>query len=250
MDGVSWVLASNPADQAAGGFDITGPLANRMVHMPWTFDAQAWCDGMVNGFQMPSVPRLPENWQNSLPECRALVASFIHTFPQKAFVLPKSEAEWSGPWPSPRSWDMASQLLAACKAAGVNGDVQTELICGCVGTGMGIEFLTWCRDLDMPDPEALIKDPASFKLPARTDKAYAVLNSVAAAIVANLTLPRWKAGLQIMAAAAKQGAPDVAAAACKQPAINRPPNASAPQEAMVFLPLFQKAGMFPSGGAR
>lgn len=245
-DGVTFVLASNPAEQAAGGFDIAGPLANRMVHMHASVDANQWCDGMVSGFTMPQLPQVKDDWRKLVPEMRSIIASFIHTFPTKLLMLPKAESEMSGAWPSPRTWDMAATLMAACKSAGVNGEIQTELLAGCVGPGAALEFLTWFKDLDMPDPEALIKDPDSFKLPERLDKAYAVLTSISAAVIANLTIPRWNAGLKIMANAAKQGSPDVAAAAAKQLAENRPKGAPAPAEAAVFLPLFQKAGLFPT----
>ncbi len=138
---------------------------------------------------------------------------------------------------------MVSWIMAGCDAVGINGDVEMELIAGAIGHGAAIEFLTWLRDLDMPDPEALLKDPESFQLPNRQDKTFAVLAAVASSVIGKMTMDRWKAGWKVMAKAAKLGSVDVAAAAAKQLAIHRPKGAVAPQEALVFLPLFQKAGL-------
>lgn len=243
MTGVSFVLAGNPADQAAGGYDLTGPMANRLCWMTWETDHDSWCEGMMSGFTMPALPRLPENWEDQIPQTRAWVSGFIHSFPQKQLILPENEAGWGGPWPSPRTWDMASRLMAACKAAGINGEVEAELLAGCVGHGLALEFITWLRDMDMPDPESIIKNPESFKIPNRNDKTYTVLASVAACIVSKLTTERWNAGWKVLKRAAEQGTVDIAAAAARQLASNRPKGAPAPEEAAVFLPLFQAAGL-------
>jgi len=243
MDGVSFVLAGNPADQAAGGFDLTGPMANRLCWMQWEQDHDSWCEGMMSGFTMPALPKLPENWEDQIPQARACVAGFIHAFPQKQLMLPKDEAGWGGAWASPRTWDMSARLMAACKAAGINGEVEAELLAGCIGHGLALEFITWLRDMDMPDPEAILKNPKEFKIPNRSDKTYTVLASVAACVVAKLTVERWNAGWKVLKAAAEQGTVDIAAAAARQLASNRPKGAPAPDEAAIFLPLFQAAGL-------
>jgi hypothetical protein len=110
-----------------------------------------------------------------------------------------------------------------------------------------VEFLAWAAEMDLPDPEAVLADPAGFVLPERGDRAYAVLSSVAAAVAADPTPPRWAAGWRVLARAGEQ-APDVAAMAARVLARCRPPGASPPPEVRAFLPLLREAGMVERGG--
>ncbi len=242
--GVAVVAAANPPEQAAGGWDLSPPLANRFCHLSWALDTQGWIDGMIQGWPVPSVPHLPESWQGFIPEKRALVAAFIRHRPHLLLQLPQSEEQAGKAWPSPRSWDMASKLLAAAHAAEAGEDVTATLLAGCVGDGPALEFLGWQKALDLPDPEWVLKNPDKFQVPGRGDQAFAVLTSVIAAAVRNLTVQRWNAAWQVLAKAAEQGAKDIAAAAAKALAQARKPGLPLPQkELREFIPLLQKGGL-------
>jgi hypothetical protein len=139
---------------------------------------------------------------------------------------------------------MASRLLAAADAAKAGEEVVAALLSGCVGDGAGLEFLAWRRDLDLPDPEAVLAAPDSFKVPERGDQAFAVLTAVVSAAVGNLTKDRWMAAWQVLARAAEQGAKDIAAASAKALAQARKPGLPLPQkELREFIPLLQKGGL-------
>jgi len=240
--GVAVVAAANPPEQAAGGWDLAAPLANRFCHLTWGLDPQAWVDGMLQGWPAPAVPVLPDGWEAGIPATRALVTSFIRHRPHLLLQVPKSEEAASRAWPSPRTWDMAARLLAAADAAQVGDDVAASLVLGCVGEGAGLEFLAWRRDLDLPDPETVLADPGQFCLSGRGDRDFAVLTAVVSAAVSNLTRDRWLAAWTILARAAEQGAKDVAAAAAKALAAARRPDLPLPvRELREFLPLFQAA---------
>ena len=242
--GVAVVAAANPPEQAAGGWDLSAPLANRFCHLSWSLDTQAWIDGMIQGWPVPSVPRLPAGWESGIPASRTLVASFIRHRPHLLLQVPESEEQAGKAWPSPRSWDMAARLLAACDAAKAGEDVATSLVAGCVGEGPGLEFLSWRRALDLPDPEAVLAAPDSFKVPERGDQAFAVLTAVVSAAVGNLTKERWLAAWAVLARAAEQGAKDIAAASAKALAQARKPGLPLPQkELQGFIPLLQKGGL-------
>jgi len=242
--GVAVVAAANPPEQAAGGWDLSAPLANRFCHLTWALDTQGWVDGMVQGWPVPSTPRLPDGWEAGIPAARALVASFIRHRPHLLLQVPENEEQAGKAWPSPRSWDMASRLLAACDAAQAGEDVAASLVAGCVGEGAGLEFLAWRRDLDLPDPEELLSHPDQFRVPERGDQAFAVLTAVVSAAVGNLTRERWMAAWAVLARAAEQGAKDIAAAAAKALAAARKPGLPLPQkELRGFIPLLQKGGL-------
>ena len=242
--GVAVVAAANPPEQAAGGWDLSAPLANRFCHLSWSLDTQAWIDGMIQGWQTPSVPRLPEGWQGFIPASRGLVASFIRHRPHLLLQVPASEDQAGKAWPSPRSWDMAARLLAASDAAQAGDDVAASLVAGCVGEGAGLEFLAWRKALDLPDPETVLANPSGFRVPERGDQAFATLTAVVSAAVGNLTPARWLAAWQVLACAAEQGAKDIAAASAKALAAARKPGLPLPQkELREFIPLLQKGGL-------
>lgn len=241
---VAVVAAANPPEQAAGGWDLSAPLANRFCHLLWELDNQAWINGMIQGWPNPSVPHLPDGWQVGIPASRALVASFIRHRPHLLLQVPTSEEQAGKAWPSPRSWDMASRLLAAAEAAQAGDDVTVSLVAGCVGDGAGLEFLAWRRDLDLPDPEEVLAHPEQFRVPARGDQAFAALTAVVSAAVRDLTKDRWLAAWQVLARAAEQGAKDIAAASAKALAAARKPSLPLPQkELREFIPILQKGGL-------
>ena len=242
--GVAVVAAANPPEQAAGGWDLSPPLANRFCHLSWALNTQGWIDGMIQGWPVPSVPRLPDNWEAGIPASRTLVAAFIRHRPHLLLQLPESEEQAGKAWPSPRSWDMAARLLAASNAAQAGDDAAASLVAGCVGEGAGLEFLAWRKALDLPDPEAVLAAPDSFKVPERGDQAFAVLTAVVTAAVSNLTSERWMAAWQVLARAADQGAKDIAAAAAKALAQARKPGLPLPQkELQGFIPLLKAGGL-------
>lgn len=215
LPNVSFVAAMNAPERAAGGWDLAAPLANRFCHLPWTVDHQQWVDGMLQGFPSPSFPRLDNNWRALQTETRATVAGFIRSKPQLLLAVPQNDAAAGKPWPSPRSWDMAARLMAANKAASAGAESEIMLVAGCVGDGVGIEFLNWRNALDLPDPESLLQNPGKFVMPDRGDRAFTVLASVAAAVARNTTKQRYLAAWSIFRIAATKGQKDVAAASVR-----------------------------------
>lgn len=243
----SYVAACNPTDHSAGGWVMSAPLANRWVHVPWVLPPKDWSEGLAAGeWPVPEVPQLPEGWQQTFgPTERASVAAFINRKSHLMCVVPDDEISQGGAWPSPRTWTMAAEGMAACRAGGASDEAEMMIVAGCIGEQHAIEFLTWRRDLDLPDPEELIADPMGAPLPLdRGDKAYVVLSGVAAAAIRDKDEPRWKAGWKVLARAANEGAKDVAASAARTLARNLPGNVtSAPPEAAAFASVLRAAGL-------
>lgn len=208
-DGVSIVAAANPPELAAGGWELSPPLANRFVHINWDVDANEWVEGMaVGSWGVGDIPTLPENWSDKLPTSRAVVAAFMRYRPS----LLKSNPT-GGAYPTPRSWEMAAKLLAAVEALG-GGDkssLSLAAVTAAVGEGAAIEFMGWRKNLDLPDPEEVLRDPDSLSLPRRSDIAFAVLAAVIAAATSQKSLARWRAACQVVIRA-YDSHPDVAVA--------------------------------------
>ncbi len=241
-DDVVVVAAANPPEEAADGWDLSAPLANRFCHLDWPVDATAVATGLAAGFAPPRVPTFDPTRTGARTRARADVAAFLAVRPTLVSAPPVDRAEAGRGWPSPRTWEMAADLLTAARSTEVSFDVVAAVLTGAVGPGPGLELATWLRELDLPDPEAVLARPEQFELPERGDRAYAVLTSVAAAVAADPTLERWAAGWRVLGVAAET-APDVGALAARMLVRCRPEGAPAPPEAARFLPLLSDAGL-------
>jgi hypothetical protein len=105
-----------------------------------------------------------------------------------------------------------------------------------------VEFLAWLVEMDLPDPEEVLANPAAFRLPERGDRAYAALAAVAAAVAAEPTPERWTAAWQVLGGCA-EAAPDVAATAARVLAKCRPDGMPLPGEIKLFAPVLRDAGL-------
>jgi hypothetical protein len=149
--GVRCVVALDPGATISSMSALTAALVNRMVHIAWSPDAAWWVEGFLSGWRL-DLPTLPTDWEQYRLAARANVAAFIRARPDLLNKAPQNEAAHSSPWPSGRTWDMLSRLLAACDATGASAEVRLLLATGAVGKGAGIEYLNWERAADLPVP--------------------------------------------------------------------------------------------------
>ena len=209
QDGIpgSWVLgAANPPELAAAGVDFTPPFVNRLCILQWQPDEEGWDEGCRNGFSFPSpnVPVLPENWRDYCTKWGRLLVEFRRRMPDLWNKPPADPAKATEPFPSPRSWTNTGMLCAAAESVQAGEVVQAELVYGCVGVAAGTAFMRWLSDLNLPDPEAILRSPASLKLPARGDMAVAIISSVINRVRENNAPARWEAGREVLDVAWKQ----------------------------------------------
>jgi hypothetical protein len=245
--GVCIIASANPADQAAGGWDLAAPLANRFCHLAWEPDPVEWSREFVNGFAGIKSAILPDNWTDKLLEAKAMVSAYIRKNPVELQKFPKAIDQQSGPWPSARTWDYTATVLAAHKAVGAD---DTAAVVGLVGEGTGLQFLSWRNEMSLPDPEAVLANPEL--LPKREDQAFVTLIAVASSAVSQGELKTWQRAWAVLGVAAQRGLTDVAAPAAMLLADekNKPAKAPAPKEAAAFLPLWIASGNVSiNGGA-
>lgn len=240
-----WIIAAaNPTDTSSGTWTLSAALANRFLHIDWNVLPKSWVEGMLSGWKVESnLLTLPSNWRENIPQTRALVASFIQVRPALLLDEPENADLAGKSWPSPRTWEMVSNVLAASRAVGADTDIEIELLAGCVGGGASGEFMTWERNLDLPDPAEVLANPSIFKLPERDDQIFAALSSVVAWATANLTKKMWNAGWEVLAIAADGGAADLAAIPAKTLALARPDGYKVPKQIKAFIPVLQLAGL-------
>ncbi|MGW8885528.1 AAA family ATPase [Streptomyces sp. NPDC055749] len=208
--GVRIVAAANPRSSAAGGWELSPPLANRFVHLQWTHDHEVVVRGLGGTWPRATMPRLdPGKLTEAVGFARRAVCGLLAVRPKLVHQLPSSEARRGGAWPSPRSWDMTLNLIAFATAAGSSRDVLSLLIRGTVGDGPGLELLANLDRMDLPDPETLLADPATAELPERGDLRQAALDGVVAAVRNRPDKYRWDAAWALLVRALETGAPDL-----------------------------------------
>ena len=76
-DEVVVVAAANPPEFAAGGWDLSAPLANRFCHLDWPVEAQAFAEGLSAGLGCSGRARVARGWDSQLAVGRGLVSAFV-----------------------------------------------------------------------------------------------------------------------------------------------------------------------------
>ena len=186
--GIRILAAANSADEAAGGWELEPPMANRLCHIdvpvPTDKDWTTW----LMADESPTITpleyahtQLAVGWDAAWQWARALRFGFGKANQDDKVLLniPKEGDPNRGRgWPSPRSWTMALRAMATCKVFQMSDDVMNTFVTGCVGQGIGIEFLTWVRNADLPSVEDVLTNGWEPDM-RRLDRSVAVYSSVA-----------------------------------------------------------------------
>lgn len=246
--GVRVIAGANPPDRAADGWELSPPLANRLCHIAFRPSTDEWLDGMSVGWAAPPASRAVTADRARVEATKGLVLGFIKARPEHLHAFPTLADQTGGAWPSRRTWSMLAAALA-----GVRDDdaaARQSLAFGLVGEGVGVEFIEWVSTMDLPDPAAVIADPSLVAWDDRPDRVWAVLSAVVGWAASAGTVTAWRDAWGPLMAAAKAGAPDVAAAAARPLGRCRPSNAKVPAGVRVaFGPALAAAGLAPEAVA-
>lgn len=184
---VRWVAAANPPDQAAGGWDLAPPLANRFIHLKWASPtAEEWREWLFNGdAREGSFPVIdPNGWENQFSQAKALVAGFLRTRPgSMSEPADRVLGRFPPAFATCRTWEAAARLMASCRFLRADESLLL-LMTACLGEPISLELCSWVRDNDLPDPEELLADPKKWVPDERyPDRVFATCLAVGAAAV-------------------------------------------------------------------
>lgn len=181
--GVRFIAAANPTEMAAGGFDLSTPLANRFGHEEVNLDAsgkgvithpemESWCDWLISdgvGSSEPSDKVDPkqlqaavlQKWGEEYARARGEIVGFMYSSaggPNALFDMPDlNDPKASRSWPSFRSWECAARALAGSRVHNLS-DVDTDTwMISHVGTGPVAQFRQHISQADLPDPRAFLE---------------------------------------------------------------------------------------------
>jgi hypothetical protein len=176
-EGTRIVLAANPTDCAADGFDLAAPLANRILHadVP-TPEVGGWADDYMTPTYSDTAARR---------RAVALVTGFVRAQPDALHEMPKDDVQKGRAWPSPRSWDAATKALAVAIEAGRESD-GLMMVRAAVGPLRGSQFVTFASHAGVPNARHLLDghddngNPVTWTpVPGRPDIAQAVCMALA-----------------------------------------------------------------------
>lgn len=181
-DGVRWIAAANPPETAAGGWDLAPSLANRFTHIVGGGpDDDQWIEWVQRGRSVADdVPVLDlDRWEHEMAIAKATMIGFRKAKPGTLREKPKAyRGRFPLAWASPRSWWSLTCLHAACRAADCP-EALMPLAEGSVGKPLGLEYATYARKLDLPDPDMLLEHPDAYTPdPRRPDRDFAILGAV------------------------------------------------------------------------
>lgn len=166
-----WILAaSNEPEDAADGYELAPPLANRLLHVQWSPPVEDWFDGMLANWG--------EDASAELMQERAKIVAFLKNYPNLVQNQPANDADAGKAWASRRSWDNCAKVLSESPN---NDAIRNIIVTGLVGETAAIQFLKWERSLALPTHEEVMANPEALDWEAMTaDVALTVLNRVVA----------------------------------------------------------------------
>lgn len=179
LDRTAIVAAANPPETSEGCHYISAAFANRLHHIPFVVDPVEWTNNFATYWGNPPQTNflgytIDEGvWQKQ----RALVAAFINSARDQLHALPKQMKDRSGAWPSPRTWDAASKVLAVIEQDKGSRDEAISMLQGIVGPGAAVAFANFWEHGDLPDPVKILANPGKFVVPDRDDLAFMVVAS-------------------------------------------------------------------------
>ena len=139
------------------------------------------------------------------------------------------------PRPAALAWEHAAVCLAATDDPRFHPDTAALIAEALLGTSIAAEYISFMEHKRLPDPESLLEDPASLRLPLRGDLKLACLRAVTAAVSDNCTARRWAAAFEVCIRAAQAGALDAAMVAAAMLAAIRPARVRLPAGYEILL---------------
>lgn len=192
--GVRMLAAANPVEEAAAGYDLPPPLANRLGHITWDpGGVDEWTDWLMAVGETASDStsdaeaeehRVEAAWAGAFSRAKGTTAAFVRRRPELLHKMPKvGDPAIGRAWPSRRSWEFATRALASVQVHGLDDTHRDEFLAAFVGSGAAGELATFLADLDLPDPADLLDGKVKFQHDARRlDRTFAVLTSCAALV--------------------------------------------------------------------
>jgi MoxR-like ATPase len=163
------IAAGNPASERGVHFAMPRPLRNRFVHLDLEPDLDDWCRWAVKAQVRPEI------------------IAFLRFKPE---LLHTSDATSdANAWPTPRSWEMASQVLCGIarrqKTQFLSGtsEFEAQLLDGTVGPEAASELVAFIRLFrQLPSIDEILLSPTTAPLPTEPSAQIAIATALGRAL--------------------------------------------------------------------
>ena len=168
-----WVViaAGNPASERGVHFAMPRPLRNRFVHLDLEPDFDDWCRWAVKARIRPEI---------------IAFLRFKRELLHDAKVTSDANA-----WPTPRYWEMASNVLNGFSRLQPNAiseasEIEAKLLEGTVGQGAALELVAFLRLFrQLPSIDEILLNPDGAPLPAEPSAQIAIATALGRVLTDN-----------------------------------------------------------------
>lgn len=261
------IAAQNAVDEAAGGYDLAMPLANRFGTLAdWGGpDVEEWSTWLLGSSSQGTVSgpvadvaaeqsRVMKVWPLEYARASGIVSTFVRRKPSLLHSQPAAGSpQASLPWPSRRTWSMATRALAASRIHALSEAETDRYVGSFVGQAAVVELRSFLTNLDLPDPADLLDGIVSFRYDKRRlDRTMAVLSACAGLVIPAEAVKRderarslWKIVRQLMDQAADIMWPTVKLLCSRSAGLVISGNKDVDSVLTKFHPMLKEAGILP-----
>lgn len=185
--------AMNPTECSAGGFEIAPPMANRLTWLSVDYPSVAEWAGYMMGSEELEIEidaeaeeaRVTAAWAREYTLAKSRAIGFLNFKPDSLARMPNPNLPAAGrAWPSPRSWETATRLIASAKIHNVGPRTRDTLIGGTIGEAVGSELTAYLETASIADPYDVLDGKIAWSHDARRlDLTYAIVGGIAAAVI-------------------------------------------------------------------
>jgi MoxR-like ATPase len=164
-DGWVVIAAGNPASERGVHFSMPRPLRNRFVHLHLEADLPEWCRWAVRA------------------GIRSEIIAFLRFKP--ALLHDADATSDQNAWPTPRTWEMASNVLKGMAGRSGTSAAETEaqLLEGTIGSAATAELVGFLRLFrQLPSIDEILLNPTSAPLPDEPSAQIAIATALGRAI--------------------------------------------------------------------
>jgi len=195
-DNVYIIAAGNPPSQAADGWQLAPPTANRLTHIDLKPSVPDWFAGMRVAWNKPNV-------SDTEIAMRARVVAFLTLNRSLINKIPDDPDEAAAAWPSMRSWDNAARMLGKVE----DMTMADMAVKATVGKKAGSEFILWLdSENQIPAYESVMANPEAVDWgDLRADQLFLMMST----IVDNVTADNFEQSYRVFQVSKKAKADDV-----------------------------------------
>ncbi len=168
-DGWEVIAAGNPASERGVHFSMPRPLRNRFVHLDLEPDFMDWCKWAVKARIRPEI------------------IAFLRFKP--ALLHHADAASDLNAWPTPRSWEMASNVLSGFAGRQQSGsfagttEIEAQLLEGTIGQAATTELVAFLRLFrELPSIDEILLNPDNAPLPDEPSARIAIATALGRAL--------------------------------------------------------------------